>query len=255
MNADLCAVRPRRAPFDAGRGRSQSSPFDRRSGPRRPAGRSWIGRAQAGTSFIGACSDAGAAGAARPRSSSTRMCMCTSTKRRCPRGGVARWSKRIARCANCRQRAVDLIADPRLGRPRPRGPRRSAASRRPPSRRMFSATPIASSGSEPTASPSAGTRSRPTTTPAEVQTIDQQVARVGLKRDRAVLARRDQHMRHASSPLSSELRDRQAEPRSRAPAAAAGRRMGRGGPDDGHRGADDRGQALESAPGEVLGLA
>ena len=90
----------------------------------------------------------------------------------------------------------------------------------PPSRRMFSATPMASSGSSHS-QPVTGTSEQADDDAGRGPDVGEQVARVGLERDRAVLARLRQHApgQHAVEHRADH-RQRQA-PAQRSAAAAA----------------------------------
>ena len=145
-----------------------------------------------GTALISACSTLMRSAAARPSDQLAGMCMCTSTKRRWPDLRVVRWSNRKM-CTSPRLSSkpcnVACTVASTSGS--------SASSIRPwlerqisetPSRRMFSATAIATTASSHN-QPVNTTRPMPITTPTDVHTsVTRCLASASSAIERCVLA-------------------------------------------------------------------
>ncbi len=182
--------------------------------PRRPKcvstslGSSWMVARRPGTALISACSTEPRTAAARPSVQLPGMCMCRSTKRRWPERRVVMWSKRIAGCSKdlstlsisfCTSRSTRLSIRPCDDR----------HTRLPPSRRMLSATAMATSGSSHS-QPVTATSPMPTTTPAEVQTsVNRWRASASTAIERC--RRADCSMAQASSAVEDRAEHREAQ--------------------------------------------
>ncbi len=96
----------------------RSGPRCRRSAPPRPSAAAGSCARRPGTALINACSTVARSAAARRSVQLAGMCMCRSTKRRCPARRVTTWSKRIVWWANsCSVRSIS-----RAPRARAHGP-------------------------------------------------------------------------------------------------------------------------------------